>query len=52
MGIVLLLCSLVFEQDKSQFRTGRLAKVEDATDLLDTTHKAGFLLLIQAGSDE
>ena len=51
-AIVLLLFSVVLAQSKSQYRTGRLSKVEDATDLLDTTHKAGFLLLIQAGSDE
>jgi hypothetical protein len=51
-GIVLLLCSVVGAENKSQYRTGRLLKVEDATDLLDTTHKAALLLLIQAGSDE
>jgi hypothetical protein len=51
-GIVFLLCSVVSAQNKSQYRTGRLLKVEDATDLLDTTHKAALLLLIQDGSDQ
>ena len=44
-GIVLLLCSLVLAQNKSQYRTGRLSKVEDATDLLDTTTKLAFSCL-------
>ena len=51
-GILLLLCSVVLAQNKSQYRAGRLVKIQDATDLLDTTHKAAFLLLIQDGSDQ
>lgn len=50
--IVLLLCSVALAQDKFQYRMGRLLKIQDATDVLDTTHKAAFLLLIQEGSDQ
>jgi hypothetical protein len=38
--------------DTGQYRTGRLLKIQDATDVLDRTHKAAFLLLILDGSDE
>jgi hypothetical protein len=51
-GMVLVLCSMVLGQSKSEYRTGRLLKVHDATDLLDTTHKAALLLLIQDSSDQ
>ena len=50
-GIVLVFCS-VAGAENAQYRTARLVKVENATDLLDTTHKAAFLLLIQDGSDQ
>jgi hypothetical protein len=51
-GIAVLQCSVVLAQSKPEYRKGRLLKVNDATDILDTTHKAAFLLLIQDGSDQ
>jgi hypothetical protein len=50
-GIVLVFCSVVGGREQVSI-TRRLLKVEDATDLLDATHKAALLLPIQHGSNQ
>jgi hypothetical protein len=39
-------------QSKSQYRTGKLLKIKNTTDILDRTQKASSLLTIQDGSDQ
>src|SRR5215468_6974058 len=56
----LLLCLLVLLESQTtgqktksaEFRTGQLVKIEDVTDFMKHSEKAGYLLTIQDGAEQ